>query len=319
MWYSDTDLAKVRSAGVTLSRVELDWSTVEPSPGTWKWSTYDSMFTKAAQHDITILPILMDSPSWAESSWNVIPSNPSSYAQYVAAVVARYGPNGTFWKANPALAYRPAGYFELWNEPYWYMFNGNGSDPGTYARLVKAAAQAGKAANPQASFLLSADLTSYETSSRQVEDIDAMYSAVPDLNSWFDGVAVHPYSQPRSPDVYTPGADRWQFRRVQDIHQKFINHGAADKPFWLTEIGWPTCTADSSKCVSESVQASYTQRMIDIVKSDYASYVRTLFLYNYHDPASQNPSNMENWFGVLRGDGSPKPVWSVLQHATGVL
>jgi hypothetical protein len=317
MYYTDTDLAKVRSAGVTMSRIDVTWSGVEPSPGTWKWSSYDSMFTKAAQHDITILPILEEPPSWAEASWNVIPTNPANYAQYVAAVVARYGPNGTFWKANPSVPYRPAAYFELWNEPYWYLFNQAGTDPGVYARMVKAAGQAGKAANPDAKFLIEADLTGYETSSKQVEWIDTMYSAVPDLNNWFDGVAVHPYSQPRAPDVYSPGA-RWDFERIKDIHQKFINHSAGDKPFWLTEIGWPTCTADASKCVSESVQASDTQQMFQILKtSDFASFVKAVFLYNYRDPSSQTASNMENWFGLLRGDGSAKPVWSVLQHATG--
>ncbi len=145
-----------------------------------------------------------------------------------------------------------------------------------------------------------------------------MYSAVPDLNNYIDAVAVHPYSQPRGPDVYTPGGfTRWQFRRIQEIHQKFINHGASDKPFWLTEIGWPTCPSNTSKCVSETDQAAYTQRMFDIIKTEYQGWVQAVYMYNYHDPATQNPSNMENWFGLLRADGTPKPVWSVIAHETG--
>jgi hypothetical protein len=318
MWYSDTDLAKVRSAGVTLSRLEIGWDSVEPSPGTWRWSYWDGMFAAAAKHDITVLPLLMDPPSWAESAWNVIPTNPAKYSEYVAAVVARYGPNGSFWKANPSLPYKPAVHFEIWNEPYWVGFAAGGSNPGNYARLYKAAVVAGRAANPDAKFLISADLSGTTTSYTYMEWVDAMYAAVPDLTNYIDGVTVHPYSQPDGPDVYTPkGFDRWQFRRIQDIHQKFINHGAGDKPFWLTEIGWPTCPSNPGKCVSESTQAADTQRMIQILKTDYSSFVQAVFLYNYRDPSSQNASDMEDWFGLLRGDGSAKPVWNVLKQATG--
>ncbi|HET8672436.1 MAG TPA: hypothetical protein VFL87_02280, partial [Thermoleophilaceae bacterium] len=94
---------------------------------------------------------------------------------------------------------------------------------------------------------------------------------------------------------------------------------ASDKPFWITEIGWPTCPSNPDKCVSESQQAADTARMIDMLRTDYASYVRAVFLYNYHDPSRQDPSNMENWFGLLRGNGSPKPVWDVLRRATGAI
>jgi hypothetical protein len=272
------------------------------------------MFTKAAQHDITILPILMDSPSWAESSEMVLPTSPANYADYVAHVVARYGPHGTFWTSNPSLPYRPAQYFEIWNEPYWINFAAGGSNPSTYAKMYKAAVVAGRAANPDAKYLISADLTGYASSSTQVEWIDAMYTAVPDLSNYIDGVAVHPYSQPRGPDVYSYGA-RWDFRRVADIRNKFLNHNS-DKPFWLTEIGWPTCPSASS-CVSESNQAAYTQRMIDILKTDYSSFVRAVVLYNYHDSTSPSPTNAENYFGLLRPDGTPKPSWTVLKQEDG--
>lgn len=312
----DATLSNVAGAGVSMARVPLHWADVEKSPGQFSWAGYDSVFGSEARHGITPLPVLLDDPSWAESSDLTIPNgSATAYADFTARATARYGPGGTFWKANPSIPYHPITYWEIWNEPYWYLFNDAHSDPATYARLVRATAAAGKAANPQTKFLLQADLTSYMTADKQVEWVDALYNAVPDLNSWFDGVAVHPYSWPKSPDVYAPG-DRWDFKRIADIRAKFVAHGAANKGFWITEVGYPTCPGNS-RCVSESAQATDLARIFQIVKGDYASFMQAIFIYNYKDPSSQNSSDPEDWFGLLRGDGSPKPAWNALRQATG--
>jgi polysaccharide biosynthesis protein PslG len=313
----DASLSTVSSAGVTMSRYNMHWRDVSPSPGTFKWSGYDYVFEIMARHGVTILPEIIDDPSWAESSSLVIPSNPAAYADFTAHAVARYGPNGDFWRSHPSVPYHPAVYWELWNEPWWYGYNESGADPGTYARLVRAAAAAGYAANPGARFLLEADLTGYPNPDTQVEWIDKMYQAVPDLNSWFSGVSVHPYSYPRSPDVYSAGGDnRWNFRRIADIRAKFVAHGGADKGLWITEVGFPTCPSDS-QCVSESTQASYLSRIFQMLKTDYSSFVQAVFVYNFKDPTSQDPSNIEDWFGLMHGNGSGKPAWNVLRAATG--
>ena len=77
---------------------------------------------------------------------------------------------------------------------------------------------------------------------------DALYQAVPDLNNYFDGVAVHPYGTDTTtlhPEIAGQPYNNYDsLQRIQDIHQQFINHGAANKPFWITEIGWSTCTND---------------------------------------------------------------------------
>jgi polysaccharide biosynthesis protein PslG len=313
----DASLANVAGAGVSMARVVMHWADVEPSPGTFKWSGYDWVIGEEARHGITMLPNLLDDPSWASSSWNAVPTNPAAFADFTAHAVARYGPGGTFWRANPSIPYHPATYWEIWNEAWWYMFNSNAATPATYAALVKATAIAGRAANPNAKFLIDADLTAYPTPSTQVEWIDAMYRAVPDLNNYFDGISIHPYSFPRSPDVYSGPGDRWSFKRIGDIRAKFVAHGAADKGFWITELGWPTCPSLPSKCVNEADQAAYLARALQLVKSDYASFMQAVFIYNYKDPSSQNPSSTEDWFGLVRPDGSPKPAWTVFKQATG--
>ena len=58
-------------------REAFDWSQIEPSRGSYDFSRYDTLMKLAAQHNAHILANLLDTPSWAGSSWNTIPNDPS--------------------------------------------------------------------------------------------------------------------------------------------------------------------------------------------------------------------------------------------------
>ncbi len=110
------------------------------------------------------------------------------------AVVHRYGPNGTLWAHHPQLRPYAVTTFDLWNEPYYDLGSDGRYDPARYARLVRAAATAGHAADGSARFLLAAEMQgTMITGHRWLWWVDAMYRAVPDLNRYFDGISVHPY------------------------------------------------------------------------------------------------------------------------------
>jgi hypothetical protein len=305
----------VRSSGAKYLREELDWDRIEPQNDQWSWSRYDSLMLSAAQRGLTILPLLMSVPGWAGSSWDTVPSDPTEYSEYVAKVVARYGPDGDFWRAHPDLAQYAPDYFEIWNEPYLGVFAAGDTDPGRYARLVKAASTAGRAANPKAKFLIEADTTATDNFSTYYAWIDGMYAAVPNLGDYFDAVAVHPYGD-GTPDTYTPGWSRWQFRRIEEIKAKLASHGDGGKHLWITEVGWTTCPSNSG-CVSEAQQAANVTKMFDMIHADYGSLVDAVFLYGFHDLNPGTPTDKEQWFGFIRRDGSFKPAWQALKHETG--
>ncbi len=257
-----------------------------------------------------VLPILDDAPAWAAQTSSTVPSAPASYAAFTAAAVARYGPGGAFWRAHPRLPARPLVWYELWNEPYYADHN---RDPGVYARLVRAAVTAGRAANPAARFLIEGD-ASYESSAGNRADwIAGMYAAVPDLGRYFDGLAVHPYGG-------EPAAGSGQdivndpVARLEWSHQELEAHGDAGKPLWVTEIGWSTC-AGILNCVSEAQQASYLRVFLRLARTRWRSYVRAVFVYQLHDEAPNPLTNREAWFGLLRPDLSHKPAWQVLHDA----
>jgi hypothetical protein len=299
----------IEPTGARWLREEFSWAEIEPRNNSWHWSRYDNLLIEAAARNMRILPVLIDTPSWAGSSWNQIPDNPSAFSKYTAAVVGRYGPGGTFWQAHPEIASYAPDYFEIWNEPYLRYFSAGGVNPGRYARLVKATSIAGREANPQAKFLLAGEQT--PPGDKRHTFVDDMYAAVPDLNAYFDAVAVHPYSGSSAPDHRRGG---WGFPRVADIRQTFVEHGAESKPLWITEVGWSTCPKDPRYCTSEKKQAAYLSEMFALLRTKYASYIKAVFVYRSIDIDSKR-SDKEGWFGLERLNGSRKPAFDVFRKA----
>jgi hypothetical protein len=300
--------AKLAAAtGVQAVREDISWAQTEPKPGRYDWTNYDAVVRTATEAGLIVLPILDDSPAWAAPAAGCLPSSPAEYASFAAAVAARYGRDGEFWRANPQLASRPLVWYELWNEPYDAACN---RDPALYARLVAAVATAARAVNPAARFLIGAD-TSYRNLRGVRKDwIGAMYAAVPNLGNYFDALSVHPYGG--DPAVYTPpAATDDQPDRIEQIHAELAAHGDADKPLWVTEIGWSTCSG-ASRCVTDAQQASYLYVFLRSALTTWRSYVRAVFVYALRDAAPNPPDNREAWFGLLRPDLSRKPAWWVL-------
>jgi hypothetical protein len=234
----------------------------------------------------------------------------------VAAVVARYGPRGSFWTEHPNLAAYAIQTFELWNEPYYDNGNDGDYDPGRYARLVKAAAIAGRQADPDARFLLAAENQAQHVDNAWVWWIDALYQAVPDLNNYFDGVAVHPYGTNLTDLSFpTPGQayDGYdQIRRVEAIHREFANHNAGNRPLWITEIGWPTCISGSERCTTLAGQAANLATVFNFARTTWKNFVQAVFVYSYDD-SSPDSTDPEHDYGLAYNDGTPKPALEVFK------
>lgn len=320
-WGNDMgrEQSRVAATGVRYIREEFDWDTIQPTPGTWDFSRYDELVADAAQRGLTVLPLLMRVPSWAGRHPHTLPTDPSDYARFVARVAQRYGRGGDFWREHSNLngGLAPQ-YFELWNEPYLPQFSDGDPSPARYARMVKASVIAGRAANPRARFLLAADTTSAMVAGgHDREWIDAMYAAVPDLGRYFDAVAVHPYSV-NAPNRFDANNARWQFGRLDQIHRRFAAHGDGGKHLWITEVGFTTCPRNSD-CVSETAQASYLTDVYALASTRYRPYVDAVIWYGWHDfgGSSPDPADKEEWFGMIRHDGTPKPALAALRSVTG--
>lgn len=294
--------------GVQAVREDLSWRLTEPEQNRYDWSGYDGVVRSAIEAGLMVLPILDDPPRWA-SPGQCLPADPGPYASFTAAAVARYGPDGQFWRDNPELPARPLLWFELWNEPWNARCN---RDPAIYARLVVAAVNAGRAARSSARFLIDGD-TFYQTPDGQRADwITGMYAAVPELGRYFDALSIHPYGGNPAIQSPTGDTDAEPGYLVEQAHAELAARGDGDKPVWVTEIGWSTCSG-STACVSEGQQASYLAAFLRLAVTTWHSYVRAVFVYDLRDIAPAPASDSEAWYGLLRPDLSRKPAWSVLR------
>jgi hypothetical protein len=284
------------------------WSRIEPSRGKFRFSYYDHYLLLAARRGLHLVAQLVGTPKWAGAAPDTIPSDATAYAHYVAAVVGRYGPGGTFWRGHPKLSGSAISIFELWNEPYFDNGNNGDYNPGRYARLVKAASIAGHAVNPSAKFLLEAEMESH-LGGVWVWWVDALYHAVPDLNNYFDGIAVHDfghYTKTLNPIV--PGKPYGNFghiRRIEDIRRQFVRHGGAGKPFWILETGWSTCTQRSIDCVTQAQQAANLATLFGYLDTTWKNWVQAAFIYRYKDGA--RPTTVQDGYGLVHLNGRPKP------------
>ena len=295
--------------GARWLREDFLWSKIEPSPGRFDFSYFDHFMLLASRKGVHVLPLLDGTPAWAGAHWNTIPSDPSTYARFVAAVVGRYGPHGSFWAQHPELRAYAIQTYELWNEPYFDNGNAGHYDPARYAALVKAAASAGRAVDPSAKYLLEAEITGRQIGSKWVSWIDALYQAAPDLNNYFDAIAIHPYGR----DTTGLSDHGWgQMRRTEVLRNAFVSHGAADKPLWITEVGWPTCTQGSDRCVHGSQQAASITALFNYLHTTWATYVKAAFIYHYED-FGRDASNSENDYGLTHADHTPKPALNIFK------
>ena len=70
----------------------------------------DGVVRRAALRNVDLLPIVFYAPRWARAYRNRFTSPPkrrADYVTYLAALVDRYGPDGTFWAEHPELPNHP--------------------------------------------------------------------------------------------------------------------------------------------------------------------------------------------------------------------
>jgi len=187
-----------------------------------------------------------------------------------------------------------------------YAWGNTRPDPARYAAIVRAAATAVKAANPNVKVGAEVDLRNYADGSPYFDDF---LKADPTLHTLLDFWAVHPYSGNCSPyatsiDCPSLGQD-WRFDRIPKLQQLAASRGVS-LPIWITEWGYTT----ASSGVSEATQAKYVADGITRAVTEWG--VERVFAYT-GDKDGTNPDDKEAHYGMRHADGSEKPVWASLR------
>ncbi|MCB1091631.1 MAG: DUF4347 domain-containing protein, partial [Verrucomicrobiae bacterium] len=189
---SDADINKAldmsKAAGITSMRIDISWAVDEATKGTYDWSTTDSLVTKILAHQMSVLGMIYDTPTWLSGSTNphTPPSDPAKFAAFAAATAKHYLGQISAW--------------EIWNEPNLSVFWTTGRDAAAYTRLLKAVYPAIKAVNPNA-VVITGGLSPEPGTGLPgaVAYLAAMYAA--GAAGYFDAVGLHPYYYPYVPII----------------------------------------------------------------------------------------------------------------------
>jgi polysaccharide biosynthesis protein PslG len=290
---ADQQIANARRLHARVVRVEVPWAVLEPrAPGQLDAQALaftDRLFADAAAAGIKVITTARSSPCWASSAPSSVlrgcsstrltpanawpPSDPATYASFVAFLAQRYG--------NGLAA------IEIWNEPdqanELYFAGPNKAQ--RYAAVLRAAYPAIKQANPSVTVIAGSLVGSNGVFLR------ALYAA--GIKGYYDGLAVHFYN-------LTLGS-------LRSIRQVQLANGDT-KPLWLDEFGWSSCwprerLQEEQACVTTQVQAA---NIADTFRSlAHTSWVAAAVVFQLRDFPQEN-------FGLLSSGGAPKPAFRAL-------
>lgn len=315
----DAELQDIASMGFTWVRMDLDWSIIQSQSATrYDWAGYDRIVNSAVAHHLQILAVLAYTPTWARPSQctdspKCAPANVTDYANFARAAANHYAPKVTYW--------------EIWNEPNITDFWQPAPNVVAYTNLLKAGYNALKGAQP-GMHVISAGLSPAEDQAPAVAPrtfLSGMYAN--GAKNYFDALGDHPYSYPAPPNVvYSWSAWSQMADTTPSLRSIMQANGDAGKNIWITEYGAPTggpdgqATADTFRTnldanhVDEQFQTTFAQQAVAAYKT--YSWVGPMFWYSYKDLGTSQDTN-ENFFGMLRADGTQKPLYATFKQLLG--
>jgi hypothetical protein len=292
---ADRAIAQAQALHAKVVRTEVSWSALEPGgpgkiePGALAFA--DRLLSDAATDGIHVIMVVDSTPCWASSApasllracvpggsskanaWP--PSNPASYAAFVAYLAQRYGTR--------------LAAIEIWNEPDQsnqdYFAGPN--KPQRYAAILKAAYPAIKQANPNVPVLAGSLVGANGVFLR------ALYAA--GIKGYYDGLAVHFYTL--------------TLASLRSIHEVQLANGDT-KPLWLDEFGWSSCwpryrIQQEQACVTARTQATNLTNTFRALA--HTPYIAAAVLYKLQ-------SSPQEEFGALSASGARKPAFTAFSR-----
>lgn len=188
------------------------------------------------------------------------------------------------------------------NNPNW-----SSPTPASYAQGAKAIGQVCKAAGVPFGIQIGSDAL------RGATWINGMYSAVPDLNSYFDAWIIHPYGPPHGFPRAT--GMMWGDDQVSRAITDATAHGSQNKDWWITEFGiafaYPSKIALSPHNYGWAYDMSPDEAADGLLASEamwsqkLGAKLKIVSIYHDFDTHGVG-SGRESYFGTVKADRSTK-------------
>jgi arabinogalactan endo-1,4-beta-galactosidase len=298
------------SAGVQSVRAVFSWAQAQPSDGgPISFDATDQVVGQAASHGLTVLPVVLYVPNWDAAphpDWTTaIPADDGPYADYVKALVLRYGPGGSYWLAHPDVRRMPIRMWQIWNEPNFTFFWPERPFAPSYVALVKAAHKAVKSVDPRGKVVLAGMPNLAWNYLTEIYKVRGARGA-------FDVASINPYTvQSKNVIVF--------LQKVRAVMSRF---GDRRKPLLASETGWQSSNghaADNDCCqVTPKQQAAKIGQVLPLLAANRRSLGLLAFYYYtwVGDEFPHAPSfNFAGLFRFNGGNFAAKPAFGSFRRA----
>jgi polysaccharide biosynthesis protein PslG len=296
---------------IGLLRQTFDWAQIERAPGQYDLSYHDGFVLAAAQHGITVLPILFHTPGFHAGRVSdraaCPPRTNASLAAYAQTLVRRYGPDGTLWAERPDVPRLPIRSWQIWNEPnlpvYWCGKPNAKQYVGMLRTVGTAIKQVDRRANVVTAGLPDSKLTGAVPLKRFIDQLYAAKAA-----KYFDSLAINSYAK-----------DHLQLGRILGSVRKQMNARRDRRgEIWITEIGWGDRGPKHRYIVGEKGQATRIAKSLALIRKQRSRLrLRGVVYFSWRDGAPYAPNFKDMWglhTGLLDINGEPKQGFDVFKQ-----
>jgi hypothetical protein len=315
------DLQRIADTGVRTDRFLLSWAAVQPTQGTFNWSSIDRVVGGSASRGIRARPMLWGSPTWIADN----PARPpidskgarSAWRSFLEAAVTRYGPGGSYWSGPyqqqyPGAKSVPITSWQVWTEPNGKAYFLPTPSVQRYATLLRISHDAIKHADSSARVVLGGLVGLRRWHGQTLKGVAGweflrrLYE-IPGIKRDFDIAAVHPYA---------PNLE--QLRREMKLFRAAMRKGGDEHTsVWITELGWGSAPRGSGNSVLGLNKGLDGQRQLlagafKMITHHRSSWrVGRLFWYDWRDRAksAHSPCSFCESSGLLRHNRKPKPAY----------
>jgi hypothetical protein len=269
----------------------------------------DMVVGDAARDRITVLPTVLYAPGWDSvnnSSGVDYPRQYQPYGAYLTALIGRYGPRGSFWRANPGIPKMPIRSWQIWNEPdlayYWKQ-----PFASSYVSMLKVAHAAIKKADPGAKVILGALTNTAWISLGQIYKVKG-------AKSLFDVVSVNGFTKiPANVMLF-----------MVFVRRAMSRFGDGAKPLIATELSWPSAkgktNANLDFITTQAGQARNISALLPLIgQQRLALHLLGFYWYTWMGQEDPNtgPFNYSGLLGFHNDKVTVKPALAAFK--SGVL
>jgi hypothetical protein len=290
---------------VDAANLGVKWARVEQWGDNANYDTVPSTLNRLNANNIRMMPLVNN----YQVGW-VTSADKQTWVDQLVHTATTYGKGGTYWQGKVDLG---SPVIELGNEVYgkWYSWpNQSYLFPGEYAKMAKQAAIAVSAAtNGRVRLIVSVTGDYQDTNDLSGGSAgtwkswsNQMKAAVPDIETYIAGVAVHPYGDVPAIGIGTRTDPNFSHQVLYTIH------GLWGVPVYVTEVG------QKGPAVGFDKQAAAMDYYFDELKNN--SWEAGFFWYNQKDYQAYNPNGDNGWALIDYQDNRVQAWYTYQQRAT---